>query len=301
MLLLGHRKYLSKAPIVFLLSLLVLLGGHPGNGTCGLNKIIVEVQKNGLINWTDGIAQARGVAAAEEKFRDKPQARQRAFHTARRAALETLADAVKLLRINAVTTVYDVGIKDPQIKTKLNTMINNAKIIDQQFLSDGAATVKVQMSLRGGFAQLVLPEQIQQIEDIKPVGSSENAIQNTQSAGQIRSKIAFTGIVVDATNINLAPAMSVTIFDESGEEVYGASYVSREFAVQRGMCGYTNNLQAAKQDARVAGNPMIVKALRAKGPGRSNVIISNADATQIRDASAHLTLLKECRVVIVID
>ena len=89
--------------------------------------------------------------------------------------------------------------------------------------------------------------------------------------------------------------------DESGQEVYGSAYVSREFAVQQGMCGYAKNVDAARQNPRVTNNPIMVKGLKTDGPGGSDVIISNADAAKLRSASENLSFMKKCRVMIVVD
>jgi hypothetical protein len=83
--------------------------------------------------------------------------------------------------------------------------------------------------------------------------------------------------------------------------VYGAAFVSREFAVQQGMSGYSRSVQAASQDKRVAGNPLTVKGLRTAENMQSTIVISDADAAKIKSASEHLSFLKKCRVIIVVD
>jgi hypothetical protein len=95
--------------------------------------------------------------------------------------------------------------------------------------------------------------------------------------------------------------MSPKILDERGQEVYGSAYVSREYAVQQGMAGYAKDLTASQTNPRVTDQPLTVKGLRTEGPGQSNLVISNADADQIRGASENLSFLKKCRVMIVLD
>jgi hypothetical protein len=67
------------------------------------------------------------------------------------------------------------------------------------------------------------------------------------------------------------------------------------------MVSYTTDLWRAKFHQRVSDNPLIVKALKALGPGRCDFIISNADAAKLRSASEHLLFMRECRVIIVLD
>jgi len=116
-----------------------------------------------------------------------------------------------------------------------------------------------------------------------------------------RSSEIFTGMVVDARNIQAVPVLAPKILDEKLEEVFGPAFVSREFAVQHGMVRYTTDLWKAKFHPRVSHNPLIVKALKTILPGRCDFIISNADAAKLRSASEHLLFMRECRVVIVLD
>ena len=154
------------------------------------------------------------------------------------------------------------------------------------------------MSLSGGFSQLILPPEIRQIEPIKQVLKPNSP---SRLRTRSRSSEIFTGMVVDARNIQAVPVLAPIILDENLEEVFGPAYVSREFAVQHGMVRYTTDLWKAKFHPRVSDNPLIVKALKSILPGRCDFIISNADAAKLRSASEHLLFMRECRVVIVLD
>jgi hypothetical protein len=95
--------------------------------------------------------------------------------------------------------------------------------------------------------------------------------------------------------------MSPKIVDENGQEVYGTVIVDREFAVQQGVSGYARDLTAAQGNARVTNNPLTVKGVKAQGAGKSDIIISNADAAALKAAGDKLTFMKKCRVMIVLD
>jgi len=95
--------------------------------------------------------------------------------------------------------------------------------------------------------------------------------------------------------------MSPKVVDEDGKEVYGSMQVDREYAVQQGISGYARDLTAAQSNPRVTNNPVTVKGLKTDGPGRSDIIISNADAANIRAAADNLSFMKKCRVMIVLD
>jgi hypothetical protein len=113
--------------------------------------------------------------------------------------------------------------------------------------------------------------------------------------------VAYTGLVVDARGIAAHPAMLPHIYDEDGKEVYGAANVDREYAVQQGMSGYTRDLTAAQSNQRVTANSLTAKALKTGGSGKTDLIISNTDAAQIRASAENASFMKKCRVMIVLD
>jgi len=88
------------------------------------------------------------------------------------------------------------------------------------------------------------------------------------------------------------------IIDENNQEVYGSAFV---YAVQQGMSGYSRDLKESLKDKRVSDYPLVVKGLKTSGPGHSEIVISNADASKLRGISESLYFMKKCRVIIVID
>ena len=183
---------------------------------------------------------------------------------------------------------------------QLRNMAQKAPEIEtlRKYQYDGTVEVWSQMSLSGGFSQLILPPEIRQIEPIKQVFKTNSP---SRLRTRSRSSDIFTGMVVDARNIQAVPVLAPRILDENLEEVFGPAYASREFAVQHGMVRYTTDLLKAKLHPRISVHPLIVKALKTILPGRCDFIISNADAAKLRSASEHLLFLRECRVVIVLD
>lgn len=138
---------------------------------------------------------------------------------------------------------------------------------------------------------VALPER-----ELPTVPGKEEVVSPPAPAG-----VVYTGLVLDARGIQARPAMSPKVVDENGQEVYGSMQVDREFAVQQGMSGYARDLTAAQSNSRVTNNPVTIKGLKSVGPGRSNIVISNADAQMIRAAAENLVFLKKCRVMVVLD
>lgn len=275
--------------------------------------VVQNVGISGSINWSQGIMTATGIGSPPEKYYGKPQARPMALRAAQLDAYRNLLEVTKGVRINSVTVVEDSMVSSDMIRSQVDGMVKGTQVIKKEYLSDGTVEVTIAMSLRGGFAQLILPKDIKQVSEIKTIPPAPPAPPAVEQVGQVPVRALpqlaiptpapaiYTGLVVDARGLGARPAMSPKIRDERGQEVYGSAYVSREYAVQQGMAGYAKDLTASQTNPRVTNEPLTVKGLKTEGPGQSDLVISNADADKIRSASENLSFLKKCRVMIVLD
>ena len=64
---------------------------------------------------------------------------------------------------------------------------------------------------------------------------------------------------------------------------------------------YVSALEHLDQHPRVGPKPLVVKGLSTLFDRTCDIVISNTDAAKLRDMSANLSFLKQCRVVIVLD
>ena len=274
----------------FALALIFLLF-IPYFGYCNENRDqdVVEQKTKGIINWSRGVIQAKGSGVLPNKLPNNVNARSTALKDAMLDACRKILEVTKEVRINGTTVVGDYAGKDDVIMSRIVSMVKNAEVVKKEYFSDGTVRVTMEMNLRGGFAQLVLPEEISPLESIRTMTPVKN------------SSSVFTGLVVDTRGLGAKPVMSPKILDENAREVYGPAFVSREYAVQQGMSRYSKDLAAAQSNQRVANNPLTVKGLRTKGDEHSDIVISNADARRLRSASENLSFMKKCRVIIVVE
>jgi hypothetical protein len=267
--------------------------------TCAVAVGLIETKDTGTIDWARGVVQARGISMPIKKGSEKtPPNSPKALSEAKNDARIKLLETVKRIKIDSKRSVGNMAAKNKTIMIQIKDMVYNATENEKfrKYMSDGSVEVLLQMNLRGGFTQLVLPEEIRQIEGIKQIKKGANpAGVGTNSVSE-----AYTGLLVDARSIEVQPALVIKILDENLEEVFGPAFVSREFVVQYGMAAYLTDMASAKSDPRIYDHPLTVKALRTDWPSRSNIVISNADASKLKSASHNLLFLKESRVVIVL-
>jgi len=256
----------------------------------------VEKIGQGAVNWSGGYIEALGIGAPADKSIGKASARPMALRAAKVDAYRNLLEITKGVRVDSTTTIRDFTVESDVINTQVDGMVKGAVVVNQEYMSDGTVEVRVRMPLYGNLSQVIIPASIEKRKDLKPPEAPA-----APAAAPAGPAVAYTGLVVDARGIQARPAMSPRIFDESGNEVYGSANVDREYAVQQGMSGYARDLTAAQSNQRVTNSPVTVKAIKTSGAGKADLVISNADAQQIKASAENAAFMKKCRVMIVLD
>ena len=264
-------------------------------------QIVEQMGDKGKINWSEGYIEAVGIGAPPERYIGKPQARPMALRAAKVDAYRNLLETTKGVRVDSTTVVKDFTVESDVINAAVEGLVKGAKVVNQDYLSDGTVEVTLRMPMAGGFAQVIIPKALEKKPEAAPPAPSAPPAPPAPPAGPAPSGDVFTGMVVDARGLQARPAMAPKVLDENGKEVYGSMNVDKEFAVQQGMSGYARDLTAAQSNPRVTNNPVSVKGVKTEGPGKSDIVISNADADKIRGAADNMTFLKKCRVMIVLD
>jgi hypothetical protein len=250
----------------------------------------------GSVNWTKGTIQGKGIGAPPEKYYGKPNARPMAIRAAKVVALRNILETVNGVRVDSETVVRDFAVDSDVIRSQVQGIVRGARQVNVEYMSDGTVEVVMEISMFGEFTSALLPPSVGSMPTavISPPASDGTASSAPASA-------EYTGLVIDARGFGVRPAMAPKVMDESGQEVYGSAFVSREYAVQQGMTGYAKDLDGARGNDRVTNNPLVVKALRVEGPGKCDLVISDMDAAMLRGAADTRGFLEKCRVMIVVD
>lgn len=256
-----------------------------------LNNVL-ERMGEGYINWSVGTVRATGIGAVPENVSNPVQAAAMAKRAAVTVARRNLLEIVKGVRVDSETVVNNFVTASDLIKTQVRGFIQGAQIVEEKNLSYGGVEVVMEIKLRGPFADTVLPK-VSRIQIPPAAGATSVAVAQPDKV--------YTGLVVDARGLGVRPAMAPKVLNEKGEEFYGSAYVSRDYAIQQGMAGYSRDVKAASENERVTDSPLIVKAIKASGSSNSDLIISDQDAQTLQNASRNLKFLNQCKVMIVVD
>jgi len=283
------RSGRSVVFVVTVVALLALMGGSSFAQLVGTVKDVeTSVGSSGKVDWTTGVITAVGIGAPPAQPANAAQARAMAERAAQVVAYRNLLEAVKGVRLDSTTTVENFMVTSDVIRTQVSGFVQGAMVMDKKYMSDGSVEVTVGMKLTGALADSLLPK--------APPAPPTGIVTTPGAAGQ-----TFTGLIVDARGLGIRPAMAPKILNEDGKEVYGSAWINREWAVREGMAGYLKDPLQAQQNPRVTDKPLLVKAIKASGDARVDLVISNADASMIHGATQNLSFLEKCKVIILVD
>lgn len=286
---------------ICLLGILCLIILQPGFGRADApydSWELIQKIPYGYVNWSQGILVVKSTVDAATPTNSDSISDAAIREQLTRKIFQSLSH----ICVDAHHSLWDIININPEIQDKLNRIARTTPIHARGNTENGTVEMAIRLQLYGGFSQLMLPSGIRQVESIKAIGDGPavakgggGAVSPEDAAEEI-----YTGLIVDARNIGVQPALVPVLVDENNSEVYGAAFVSREFAVQQGMCGYARFMREA-DSRRVGQHPLMIKGMRRSSRGPCDIVISNSDAAKLRSASAHLAFLKQCRVVILSD
>lgn len=253
-------------------------------------------QTNGSVDWVNRVVRAKGIGAPNPNM-PEAAARPAAIRAAQQLALRNALELIKGISLNSQTTIKNCMVESDVVNTSVNGFVSGFTFEpNPRYMNDATVEIEVTLPLDGatglggtifGDNSPLIPKQTSPSQKYSP--------RNQQSTG-------YTGLIVDAKGLGLKPALMPKIISDNERELYGSANISREFAVQFGMCGYSKSFETAKALVdRIGTNPMVVKAVKISGPNKADVILSKTDSDALQNAAKTAKFLSECRVVILLD
>lgn len=240
--------------------------------------------------------------------------RMEALERAKLAAEENLFGGMQHVSLLGTSRIGDVVDQNSLLQAELKSLSQTFTILDMRSMSDMSVEVDVELPLTGDLMNLVLPRETGKAQlrlsgtplcpccgqpwpAGRPVQEGVKLI--IPSDGYTSAKgAAFTGLVIDARELDVKPALLPKILSESGEEIYGTNYVIREEAKQIGLVAYRKGIDVAVKDMRVGPMPLVIRALQT-GAAKTDIVVSDIDGVLIHAAAKNQNFLNQCRVVVV--
>ena len=128
---------------------------------------------------------------------------------------------------------------------------------------------------------------------------------------EITASREYSGIIIDArgsipvhgefVSSEVYPAFFPTIWDENMNIIYEKNIADKTTVQEKGLVEYNWQDNFSLYDERVGSDPLYIKAWRVYGRHRTDPLIRKRDALKILTVEANRKLLKEGKVVILLD
>lgn len=282
------------APALLALTLSLNLGLTPvlaESKAMNKSSVIQQFDEDTQIDWAKNVIKVTGTGAPPDRG-NQAQRRLMAIRAAKADAFRQLAEAIYGVHVNSETVVKDFITESDLIKTKVEGLIKGAELIGEpKYMSDGSVEVEMQIKLFGktnSVASIIKPEEI---ADTTP---------DTKLPPAYVSE-TFTSVIVDCKGLGVLPAMSPSLIDEDGGEVYyGNLPVDPDFVINEGIVSYAGSMSEAKNNSRAGKNPLVIKAVKVLGNFKSDVVLKNDDAKKLLGADKNGEFLKFSKVIMVL-
>ena len=276
----------------------------PSNIVNSATSINVSVEQTKIVNAIDWSHGANSAIFAEGRGRSNGKGMSMARLAAITDAQRHLLGIIKGVQIDSDTLMLDLMIENDTVKAKVSGLLKGAIVIDEGTLDDGEYFVKMCVPLYGAdgsFASVVVPE-IMDRGTPEPFPTVDRNALNSSEVQSIKDA-HYTGVVINADGMGMAPTFSPVIYDTDGRAIYGVDNLQYDTVIEKGMVDYANDLNGARQDGRAGANPLVVDAVAVRGGQNStnkvNAIVSTEDANKILLANEATDMLEDTSVVFV--
>lgn len=294
-----EAKMSKKVLVAILLGVLVIAAGvvvfYSWNSGIGKGQVI-EKKPDGEINWTEGYVQAIGRAVPPDNVTTPAQGKEMARRGAIVDAQRRLIEIIKGVRIEGRTTMVNAMANDV-VRQVVEGRVTGAELVPRSEKWDGQTyEVALRVNLLKDISSLickpdVLGDSGLPICDPDTFKPHENPVRQS----------SYTGLIIDATGINLTPQVLFSIYDETGKLIYGAAKAFYQAVADRGLAKYWGALNSAKGDPRVGNKPLIVKAKAAGGDFNTDIIVSVEDGQKMINELDGTDVFAEAKVIVVMD
>jgi len=256
-----------------------------------------QITPNGYVNWTTGVATATGLGVPPRNAVSAMQSKEMTRAAAWSVALRNLLEVVKGIQVDSHTTVQNYVTTSTEVQTRVEGLVQGAKLVGERELPTGEFETTVQIKLAGQLAESVLPKGPQITSPIARFA---------KVSPPAKPKIPYTGLLIDARGTDARAALAPRILTQE-DEIYGPDIVDRKFtsgpSVQEPgrIAWYFTDEAKAREHYKITANPLIIKALRATGENNTDLVIEETKAEYIEALPEHFAFLKQAKVLILID
>ena len=205
-------------------------------------------------------------------------------------------DSLLSIRVNSFTTLGDLVSNGTITLEELSTIIDNGKKTPSYFSN---VTNNLELS------------HIISLNNISKILISHNYVyQPKKPLDRIASR-PYSGIIIDARGSlpvhgefvadSVEPCLFPQIWNMQMDLLYEKNMVEPQIVSQQGIVNYVYSDDSGLYQDRVGKDPLRIKARQVYGTNRTDPVISDSDALRILTVPENLELLRQGKVVIILD
>lgn len=230
-----------------------------------------------------------------------------AMTAARANAYNRMAIALGRIRVDGETEIADL-MSHHWFRIQFDQWVRFAREIDtaRAAQKDGSVLFKSVLGLilvgENGLTNYLIPALKEKAEQQTPARFPLSQNDKPPADENFDPAQSFTGLIIDASHLDVAPAFAPRLITANGRELYGISSVDANSAVANGVAGYSRSPTLSRElRERPGERPVFIKAVATAGKNQADIVIANSDAEKILYADQRRGFLKEARVVILFN
>lgn len=195
-----------------------------------------------------------------------------------------------------------------------NTTLSDMVIQDNITLDDVFHFIMNGYKTPDVFSQNLLTLQTENTTNVNQLGSllvRHKTAYSPEKPIELIASRPYTGILIDArgsypvhgeyVSSKISPCFFPTIWDDKMDIVYEKNYVTPEIVKKAGLVAYHYLDDLDLYEDRIGADPLYIKATEVYGRNRTDPVIKHDDALKILTVPENLELLKQGKVVILLD
>ena len=279
--------------ITYLFSLTLVLLLMISSVMVGAEHSMCEQVGNGEIDWETGLIHVVGYGVPPQGAYGA-QAKLMARGAAKADAYRNAVEVLKGVRVDSQSYVRNYVMQSDEIRTSVDGFVQGARIIGVNQQADGMVEVILELPLGGQAGLSTLLH--------RPVVSIRPDYLEAQIPSLPSESSQYTGVIIDARNLQLKPALYPQIFDTNGYLLYNSTMVEMDRPGFTTVVAYARSLELAGRIPRVGKNPLLLSAVssvQVAGGEKTDLTLNSEAAKAFRELGQEI--IKKAAVVFVID
>ncbi len=254
------------------------------------NYEVIDRKLSGFINWTYKKFESEGFSYLDPDATNIAANELLTLKKAEENGIANLTTLITQMIVDSRTTILDLIKEDPEINRNIYEYVNKA------YKSD----IKYEKNRRS--ILFFLPFIMSDLSIYSALKLDRDYNNDIPIVTAFPHETEFTSIVIDCRGYMILPALKPRIFSENRVSLITFDNIDYQTIKKNGYLTYicdTSGLKAL--NTLIGDNPFFIPAIGSYGIHNTDIIISNEDIAFLLGNQSNLKLIKEGKIILLID